>query len=110
MSSVSCYYRPSPALWFYFLCAHNIGENPRQIFHARTRYGAWLELWVWGIGPPLQSGGWVKELGTAAMVWKGPEIKRLGIFILIDKMPNSVLRDLVSCVILSNQKMVPRAF
>lgn len=44
------------------------------------------------------------------MVWKGPEIKRLGIFILIDKMPNSVLRLLVSCVILSNQKMVPRAF
>lgn len=34
-------HRPSLELWFYLLYARDSGENPWQIFHARTSYGAW---------------------------------------------------------------------
>ena len=41
MSHASCYRKPSLELWSYLLYAHNNGENPWQIFHAMTSYGAW---------------------------------------------------------------------
>lgn len=82
---------------FNFFVAITMGKILGKFFMLRLVMELGLELWEWGIGPAS-----VRELVKLGL-WC-----RMRIFILINR--PFVLRHSVSCVILSNQEMVSRAF